>query len=171
MEQEIVYMKLDPLAYPEHTWIEKRGKKWAVHFKSPWGPGIRLFKLKKTAEDYAAGKKIEYVIPQKGERIPIREGEKPDQFERWTERPTGYEELEEDIIGYHFGFDGECLFTVETCFYDAWPKEKNYVPGGTLLVIIPAGTEITWYDNEFRTEVHKGMKAYLLPSGWLKRIN
>jgi|SRR3989304_2438652 len=155
----------------QETEIQKREDCIAVLYTNRYGRVGRYFETEKDAEIFIKTGRVEYSVPQlsKNKKIRIIPGEKV-QDEIWTERTTGTEILEEKIIGYHFGFFGKNLVSCETCFYSNWPSGMNQIPGGAIIVEIPAGTEITWYDGEFRCEILPGWNAQRIEAGWLERI-
>ena len=152
--------------------IEDRGGNGVfVLFHTPYGSAFRKFGDITTAEKFASGEKVSFKMPSKSKKLAITSTPiKPAQFENWTERSTGEEIITETMIGYHFGFSGKELANVETCFYGMWPSEKTQVPPGCVMVEIPPGTKIEWYDTEFRVVLKESMNAWELKSGWLKSI-
>jgi len=157
--------------YARNIKIEDRGTKGVFAQWSDPYDCFRIFGDIFTAEKFASGEKISFKLPTKSKRLPISStASKPSQFENWTERMTRDEVTTETLIGYHFGFSGKELSNVETCFYGVWPSGKTQVPPGCIMVEIPAGTKIEWYETEFRVVLTEGMKAWKLKSGWLKSI-
>lgn len=153
----------------EKVRIETRPSGIYVIWDDCLGGGYRVFGNMELAQKFASGETIEFKAPQKSRKVNISgTSEKPAQFETWAERPTREEVTTEKIIGYHFGFEGKELAAVETCFYGKWPSHKIFVPPGTIMVEVPAGTKVTWYDDEFRVVLDDTMKAYKLRSTWLK---
>jgi len=152
--------------------IEDRGGNGVfVLFHTPYGRTFRKFGDIVTAERFALGERINFKIPAKSKKLAITEtASKPAQFEDWTERMTSEEITTEPMVGYHLGFSGKEMANVETCFYGAWPNEKTQIPPGTIMVEIPTGTRIAWYDTEFRVTINSSMNAWKLKSGWLKSI-
>ena len=160
-------MKISPWA--ERIKIEDREKAGIfVLWKDCFGGGYRSFANRETAEKFAAGEDISLSPPVLGKEIPISEtAGKPRQFEKWTEKKTREEVLSSTQEGYHFGFSGKSIAAVETCFYAAWPEEKTWVPGGTIHITVPAGTQVEWYEDEFRVVIQPGMKIRRVKKGWL----
>ncbi|MFZ3132846.1 MAG: hypothetical protein WA125_17510 [Desulfosporosinus sp.] len=156
--------------YASEIRIEDRGGNGVfVLFRTPYGVAYRKFGTSELAERFASGEKIEFAVPVKSKKLLITAaGSKPARFENWTERMTNEEITREPVTGYHFGFSGNVLAPVETCFYGSWATEKTLVPPGTIMIEIPVGTKIKWYDTEFRTILSPEMPAWKLKSGWLK---
>jgi len=156
-------------SYSKNIRIEDRGTKGIfVLYSNPYDC-FRIFGDMTTAEKFAVGKKISFKMPTKSKKLPITSiPKKSKQFENWTETCTSEEVTKETITGYHFGFSGSALAAVETCFYQNWPENKTQVPPGCIIVEIPAGTKIEWYETEFRVILTENMKAWKIKSGWLK---
>lgn len=148
--------------------IKNRGHEgFFVLWDDVYGGGCRFFGSLELAEKYARGEEITFSKPQKKRRIRISlDAKKPPQDEPWNERSTGTEITTGKLVGYHFGTSGKELAAVETCFYAEFPKEKTYIPSGAIVVEIPAGTEVFWYDDEFRVVLDPSFTAWELKPGW-----
>ena len=100
--------------------------------------------------------------------VPVVDQGKSDyagRFEEWTERPTGTERLTKPLFGWHYGCRRKAFADGETCFYRSF--KKHYVEEGEgYLAVIPAGSKVTYYDDEFRVDLAAGTKVYRLESGW-----
>jgi len=155
--------------YAKNIKIEDRKEKGLFVFWNDPYDCFRIFENLSIAEKFASGEKIYFQEPKKGKLIPITERpKKSKQFEKWTERSTNEEFTTEVITGYHFGFSGKELAAVETCFYTEWPNQKTQVPPCCIIIEIPAGTKVTYYDDEIRVILNNNMKVWKLKSGFLK---
>lgn len=165
-KKEVLKLKLWSRA--ENIRIKNKGHEgYFVFWDDVYGGGCRAFGSMELAEKYARGEEVTFAEPQKKREIHISaEAQKPPQDEPWNERSTGTEITTEKLVGYHFGASGEELAAVETCFYAEFPKEKTYIFSGTVMVEIPAGTEVFWYGDEFRVVLDPSFAAWELKSGW-----
>jgi hypothetical protein len=134
-----------------------------------WGKTRMEFPDVETASSFLDGKikGLHFSAPLLTEtQIPIREDAKyRGRDEPWTERATGSEVLKEPIVAWHYSSKPiKAFLPQETAFYRHWTRNNIDRPG--YAVLIPAGTEVTYYDDEVRVVLSTDMEIRKLKNGW-----
>jgi hypothetical protein len=69
------------------------------------------------------------------------------------------------MVGWHYSSKPIKAFApIETCFYRHWTRNNIDRPG--YAVLIPAGTEVTYFDDEVRVHLNDEMEIRQLKKGW-----